>query len=336
MLETKSYSTPILTLIIPLYNEADNVTQCVMTLLAQTSQAFQAIFIDDGSTDGSVDQLQIALDARALKGEQNPQAPLFTYKIVSQVNSGSAKAREHGIKLAASPYVMFLDCDDLLSENAVEAALTSLEVHSYPDISMMNFEIQQADGTFKQFQYFSDEEVLNGKDCLAHSLNGWQVHGMGCIRKAILQQSYQTYHSYNPHDVNYLNNDEVITRLNFFYADKVVKNAGTYYYLANMDSTTKRVNPNRYKMCQNAIILFKIFGKEENQIALEAGRELVNTLWDIRNYLKVHRAELHNKRCWKREIKKTMRFIFSERKALQLSKKDIKRLIQRCFSTSFI
>lgn len=336
MTKNSSPDAPIITLIIPLYNEADNVAQCVTTLLAQTSQAFQAIFIDDGSTDGSVDQLQIALDARALKGEQNLQTSLFTYKIASQVNSGSAKAREHGIKLATTPYVMFLDCDDLLSDNAIEAALSSIKKHGYPDASMMNFEFEQDDGSFKRLQYFSDDEVLDGKDCLAHSLNGWQVHSMVCIKKNIIKKSYDTYRHFNPKDENYLNNDEVITRLNFSYSDKVVKNSGTYYYLANLDSTTKRINPNRYLICKNAIILYKLFGKGYDKAADAAKIELINTVWDIRNYLKEHRSALHNKRLWKKEIKRTMLFILSQRKPLQLSKKTIKRFIRRYFSTTFI
>lgn len=96
--------------IIPVFNTAPFLRKSLDSLLAQTHEDFQAICIDDGSTDDSLEILREyeSKDSRI--------------SVVTKKNTGVADTRNLGLSLARGEYVYFLDADDwldpaLLSEN---------------------------------------------------------------------------------------------------------------------------------------------------------------------------------------------------------------------------
>ena len=93
---------PLVTAIVPVYNAAGYVADTLASLRAQTLPAWEAVCVDDGSTDGSVDVL-----ARA--AAEDPRI-----RVVRQANAGVAAARNRGLDLARGRFVHFLDSDDLL------------------------------------------------------------------------------------------------------------------------------------------------------------------------------------------------------------------------------
>lgn len=94
--------------IIPCYNNAAFVGKAVDSLLSQTFPDFEAIIIDDGSTDNTL----IAAKDAAL-GD-----PRFYF--ASADHGGVSAARNLGIGIAKGEYIMFLDSDDALSADAIE------------------------------------------------------------------------------------------------------------------------------------------------------------------------------------------------------------------------
>ena len=104
-----------LQIIIPAYNVEKYIVQCIESLRRQTSEyKWQAIIIDDGSTD-STGQLidQYKRDKRL--------------HIIHQNNKGFSGARNTGIEILDSKYVMFLDSDDFLERGAIKILLTEAE-----------------------------------------------------------------------------------------------------------------------------------------------------------------------------------------------------------------
>lgn len=91
---------PRISVIIPVYNVAEHVAACIDSLRAQTLDAFEAIVIDDGSTDGSgaVAQRAIADDPR--------------FRLIRQDNAGLSGARNTGLDVATGTYIAFVDSDD--------------------------------------------------------------------------------------------------------------------------------------------------------------------------------------------------------------------------------
>jgi len=101
-----------LDIIIPCYNVESYVTKCIDSILEQkTSYNYRVIIVDDGSRDNTsliIDNY--STDNRVL--------------IIHKENGGLSSARNAGIKLLNSKYVMFVDSDDILEENAVEKLLS--------------------------------------------------------------------------------------------------------------------------------------------------------------------------------------------------------------------
>lgn len=122
----------MVSIIIPCYNASKYVFICYSHLIKQTDEEWEAIFINDGSKDDTLEKLQsIAnIDNRV--------------KVFSQQNKGAAKAREYGIKHAKSKYICFLDVDDFLSYNAIKLINTIIK-QANADIIVSSFNIINGD-----------------------------------------------------------------------------------------------------------------------------------------------------------------------------------------------
>ncbi len=92
--------TPEITVIVPVYNVQDHVAACIHSLRDQTWADFEAVIVDDGSTDDSSARLIRAID-------DDPR-----FRIVRQDNQGLSGARNTGLDMARGRFIAFLDSDD--------------------------------------------------------------------------------------------------------------------------------------------------------------------------------------------------------------------------------
>ena len=92
--------------IIPTYNRADFISECVQSVLAQTLPAREVIIVDDGSTDATYNILNDL-------GFNSISTPKTDLRYIFQENQGVSSARNLGIKEAKSEYIALLDSDDL-------------------------------------------------------------------------------------------------------------------------------------------------------------------------------------------------------------------------------
>ncbi|MBR3222428.1 MAG: glycosyltransferase family 2 protein [Kiritimatiellae bacterium] len=92
--------TPFFSIVIPVYNVAPYLRECLDSVLAQTFADWEALCVDDGSTDGS----GAILDEYAAKDSR--------IKVLHTGNRGVSAARNSGIDAASGEYVTFLDGDD--------------------------------------------------------------------------------------------------------------------------------------------------------------------------------------------------------------------------------
>lgn len=94
-------STPFVTIVIPLYNKQRTIARAIASIRAQTLQDFEVVIVDDGSTDGSVHELE------ACGATTDPR-----FRCVRQTNAGPGAARNVGARLARGRCIAFLDADD--------------------------------------------------------------------------------------------------------------------------------------------------------------------------------------------------------------------------------
>lgn len=102
-------------IIIPAYNVEKYIKNCIESILAQSFTNFEAIIVDDGSSDNTLDisqELSLS-DSRV--------------KVVHQDNKGLPGARNTGLKIANGDFVMFVDSDDWLEKNCLEKTVSVLK-----------------------------------------------------------------------------------------------------------------------------------------------------------------------------------------------------------------
>ncbi|HEX5620670.1 MAG TPA: glycosyltransferase [Solirubrobacteraceae bacterium] len=103
-----------ISVVVPIYDVEDYLEDCLRSLVRQTVGDFEAILVDDGSTDASA---AIAERFAATDGR---------FRLLRQPNGGLSRARNAGIDAASGDYLAFLDSDDVLPPNAYELLLGTL------------------------------------------------------------------------------------------------------------------------------------------------------------------------------------------------------------------
>lgn len=111
--ENKKFS-----IIIPVYNVASYVRECLDSVLDQSFINWEAICVDDGSTDGSGE----ILDDYAKNDSR--------LRVIHQLNAGVSAARNVGLDLAQGEYVLFVDGDDLIHPRILEYLIDIFDCQS--------------------------------------------------------------------------------------------------------------------------------------------------------------------------------------------------------------
>lgn len=92
-------------IIIPVYNVGRYLPKIIDDIRNQTFQKFEVIFIDDGSTDNSLEVIR-----SIVKTDEQ-------FNVICQKNQGTWAARNAGLRIARGDYIYFLDPDDRISSN---------------------------------------------------------------------------------------------------------------------------------------------------------------------------------------------------------------------------
>lgn len=96
---------PKISVIIPVYNKQDYISDTLQSIENQTLNNIEVICVDDGSTDNSLN---------VIKNFNNYS---FKLEILKQNNFGAGIARNKGLKIAKGEYISFLDADDLFEDS---------------------------------------------------------------------------------------------------------------------------------------------------------------------------------------------------------------------------
>jgi glycosyltransferase involved in cell wall biosynthesis len=140
-------SGPLISIIIPVYNVEQYFERCVQSLFDQSFSNFEAILIDDGSTDGSAE----LCDKIAKKDKR--------IKTIHKQNEGVAVARSVGIKESCGQYIMFLDSDDFYDINLLKLAEQKIK-DTEADIVVFGYKKITKDGQIKKLSVPTKKHTL--------------------------------------------------------------------------------------------------------------------------------------------------------------------------------
>jgi glycosyltransferase involved in cell wall biosynthesis len=103
--------TPLVSVIVPCYNSGKTLSRTIDSVISQTWENLEIIIINDGSTDTATIELLSILSTK----------PKIT--VHSQSNKGLASARNSGIRISKGNFILPLDADDWIDDNAIKLML---------------------------------------------------------------------------------------------------------------------------------------------------------------------------------------------------------------------
>lgn len=222
---------PEISVVIPLYNKEEYITECLESVICQSKKGFEVIVIDDGSTDNSLIRVRNFADSRI--------------RILTQKNSGPGIARNLGIENATAKYIAFLDADDIWSPNHLDEIMAIWSV--YPGAGAVSTTIQvikeqpprlmkaKRSRVFRKVDYFKEAAV---KTSIVHT-------SAASVRKEVIKKIGGFKNRRNGEDI------EMWARIALHYDIVVSKNVTVGYRLVSSGlSETARVanNSANYKL----------------------------------------------------------------------------------------
>ena len=173
---------PLISVIVPCYNQGQYLDEAVDSVLAQTYQNFEIIIINDGSTEP--ESIEI------LKNYQKPKS-----KVIHTSNQGVCRARNTAIEAAQGKYILPLDADDKIAPTYLEKALKIIENNLDVGIvycETILFGAQEGTSTSSPLP-----KLFLGKDSLPEILLHNRIHNSALYRKS----DWELVNGYNPNMV---------------------------------------------------------------------------------------------------------------------------------------
>ncbi len=107
-------TTPLVSVIVPLYNMEDYIEETLLSILASDYTNFEVIVIDDGSKDTSLEIVH------------NIEKRDSRLKVFTQPNGGVCRARNNAISHSKGEYILPIDADDLISPHFISLAVAAM------------------------------------------------------------------------------------------------------------------------------------------------------------------------------------------------------------------
>lgn len=215
--------------IVPVYNCMHYLESCVESIFNQkTGSSYEIILVDDGSEDESAR----LCDWLAEKHE--------CIRVIHQVNQGVSAARNAGIYAAKGEYLLFLDADDLWSEDLLQHL--DIATESKPDVVQFGFRAFYEDGHIVEYLPPLAINGESGRDYVSRILDqGIMLAGSSCInahRKDFLTQNKLQF------PVGITNGEDLLFRIRELEKAKSVYGVdlALYMYRRNAESATRNMS----------------------------------------------------------------------------------------------
>ncbi len=167
-----------MSIVIPVYNRAKELPRTIASVVAQDYRPLRVILVDNNSTDNS---LEVCYDMQQLHQEEQ-----LSIEVVQQLRPGASAARNRGLEMVESRYMMFFDSDDEMHSDTVSRYMQAFESH--PDADLIGATINFCNDTktfLAKAVFTSDPEphIIHGtlstqrfaaRTQLIREVGGWQ------------------------------------------------------------------------------------------------------------------------------------------------------------------
>lgn len=161
--------SPLISVIIPIYNVEKYIDQCIDSVLKQTYPKLELILVNDGSTDGTL---------KKLKDWESKDKRI---KLINQENSGVSKARNKGIDHSLGDFIMFVDSDDWLNESALKYCVNKLTENPKYDLILFGWK-----KTFLEKKYKEEYFFIEGVKLFSTNIENIRRRSLGMLAHEML------------------------------------------------------------------------------------------------------------------------------------------------------
>lgn len=223
-------TTPLVSVIVPVYNVEQYLDQCIVSILNQTYSNLEIILVNDGSIDGS-----LAICEKYASSDKR-------LKVFNQENKGVAASRNFGVEICNGYYISFVDADDFLDLNLYKVCLDEIDKLNSPDLLFFGFTKVSPEGRnlsqiVPELNFITD--VHEQKNIIAKNL----LSGTGMavwdkiIKSEFIIKNNITFENFKTaEDINYV--FKLLT-----HAERVVfLNQSLYNYRLTMGGPMKRID----------------------------------------------------------------------------------------------
>ena len=141
---------PLISVIVPVYNVAEYLPECVDSIINQTYKNLEIILVDDGSTDACPD----ICDEYAKRDSR--------IRVIHKKNGGLSDARNVGLDICTGEWIGFVDSDDYIAHDMYEKLYCSV-VEAKADVSVCQ-SIKDKNGKLLYSNYKRGNEILSSKE----------------------------------------------------------------------------------------------------------------------------------------------------------------------------
>lgn len=250
---------PKVSLIIPIYNVACYLQRCINSIKKQTFKDFEAIFVNDGSTDESKDLCKKLI-------HDTPNMRLFCKE-----NGGLTSAREYGFERAVGDYIVFIDSDDYLHPDYLKILYEAATMH-HAEISMCSYSIVSGNQIHIKKLCFREGVTIIKRHEIVNSYILPQLKSIDCSDNWLPSFMWLRMYKREMITKEFFINERMVYQEDLASALTtykkcnciVVTNIPLYYYCINPGSLTLRYRENGWEMMYN---LFTIIEQQTRNVS---------------------------------------------------------------------
>ena len=272
---------PKVSILVPVYKSSAYIEKCAISLLNQTFEDIEYIFVNDATPDDSIEKLKRII-------EQYPNRKNKIEIINHLSNRGSAAAKNSAIDASNGDYLSFVDSDDYIEPEMIEVLLNKA-LEEDADVVVSNLIIEFENKSF----IFNDIIYDKPEDNFIHMMLHKETSSSMC-NKLVKSSFYKRIDCRVPDNLNYCEDWHIMTRV-YFFANKIVKtNQALYHYIQhNANSITKSIDRMHFENIIQFWNLLEDFLKEQNiLIKYQKSIELLKVESKIRLMFGTHSSQL--------------------------------------------
>jgi glycosyltransferase involved in cell wall biosynthesis len=169
--------SPLVSIVIPLFNKEEFILQALSSILAQTYPSWECIIVDDGSTDLSYNRVRDFVNQNKVN-----------CTLLRQKNLGPSAARNLGIESSNGEFIAFLDADDLWLPDKLEKQIDFFERNPTIDLCLSNYLIFHDTNPRRLRAIRAKDPLLQIQNWLSMRGFGGLVESTGVLRKESIDE----------------------------------------------------------------------------------------------------------------------------------------------------